>query len=628
MNKLKRYFDKHRLLILLVVILFYGNTLKNGYSLDDSFVTEKNNITANGVRAIPKIVKSFYIQGTEDLQFDYRPMVKISFAIEHELFGVNPNVSHFFNLLLYLIGLYLLYSVLRLLFSTYHKDISLYCVILFAIMPIHTEVVSSLKNRDILLCFIFCMIGVKHFVLFLEADLKKWMSLCVSFVGFYLAFLSKYDVLPYLAITPIVVFAKDRKHLKWAIGFCVLFLVIYVLFRLTKRGMVGKGTTQRAYNYFENPLFFEKGIKYKIIATFNSLGFYLAQSVFPFKMCCYYGADTIPVLKLNYHGFIGIAFTPLLILGLIRSYIKKNYMLLVGIIVFCASISMYLNFVKPAVGIVADRFTFFASLGVAIAVIALLKSVLSIEDKMPNNFKISAIVLIIIFGIITIKRNTDWYDAHTVISADAGKYPDNAYLNYKKGIDLVQSTLHKNGTQSAEQQRANIIEARTYLERSIKIEPNYANSRNYISYVLVYLLNDFNAALPHINRSLAYKETTDLYYYKGICFRETKQYDSSEFYLLKCIAMDSRYYKAYGLLAYGYNLNKEHQKSIELFQNAIKNGVETLEIYNALGKTYFEIQNNDEANTYYQKALKLDPSNQEAAAMVKRTSTTNHISVK
>lgn len=621
MNKLIEFFNKERILILIIVAIFYGNTLKNEYSLDDSLVTEKGNITTNGIKVIPKIIKSFYIEQSNEFKFDYRPIVKISYAIEHELFGINPAVSHFFNLLFYLIGLYLLYNVLIKLLSDYHKNIALYGVILFAIMPIHTEVVGSLKNRDMLLCFIFCMVGLNHLMLFVESNFKKWTSLLLCFLSFYFGFLSKLDVLPYLAIAPFIVFAKNPRHIKWAIGFCVVFLLSYILFRLTKKVFVGSGGVQRVYYYFENPLFFEKSLTYKIIATFNCLGFYINQAIFPFKMCCYYGTDTISVTKLSYHGYLGIIAAPLFIFGLIKSWFKKNYLLLFGIAIFCSSISMYLNFANPAVGIVADRFTFFGSLGIALIIVSILNSYFPLKEKISLKVKTGAFIVIVVFGAMTIKRNIDWNNKRSIIEADFAKYPNNSYLNYKRGMDIVQRTMETNTMLSPDQKRNKFIEARAFLEKSIQVAPDYANSRNYLAYVLVYLLNDFNAALPHINYSIAYKETTDLYYYKAICMRETKQKDSSEYYLLKCITMDNKYYNAYGLLAYDYNLNKQHQKSIDLFKDAIAKGVKTIEIYNALGKTYWEIGNNVEANFYYQKALDIDATNQEAAAMVKRTST-------
>ena len=61
MNKLKAYFNKERLIIFMSVLLFYGNILKNDYSLDDSIVTEKDNITSKGFRAIPKLLKSYVL---------------------------------------------------------------------------------------------------------------------------------------------------------------------------------------------------------------------------------------------------------------------------------------------------------------------------------------------------------------------------------------------------------------------------------------------------------------------------------------------------------------------------------------------------------------------------------------
>jgi hypothetical protein len=507
-------------------------------------------------------------------------------------FHLQLNTNYFINLLLYLIGLYVLYSVLIKLLADYHKNLALYCVILFAIMPIHTEVVGSLKNRDMLLCFIFCMMGLKHLMLFVESDFKKWASLLLCFLSFYFGFLSKLDVLPYLAIAPIIVFIKNPKHFKWAIGFAILFIIAYILFRITKRELTGRGGTHRVYYYFENPLFFEKSIKYKIIATFNCLGFYLNQAIIPFKMCCYYGTDTISVTKLTYHGYFGIIAAPLLVFGLVKSYLKKNYLILMGIVIFCSSISMYLNFAKPSVGIVADRFTFFGSLGIALIIVSILNSYFPLKEKISSKMKTGSVLVIVVFGTMTIKRNIDWNNKRSIIEADFAKYPNNSYLNYKRGMDIVQRTMETNTMLPPDQKRNKFIEARAFLEKSIQVAPDYANSRNYLAYILVYLINDFNAALPHINTAIKLKATTELYFYKAICMRETKQKDSSEFYLLKCIERDDKYYNAYNLLMYDYNLNKQHQKSIDLFKSAIAKGVKTIEIYNALGKTYWEIGNN------------------------------------
>lgn len=619
MNKLKKYFNQYHIIFIVIVFLFYGNTLKNGYSLDDYIVTEKENVTAQGVKSIPKLFKSHYIERSEDVKFEYRPIVKVSYAIEHELFGVNAGVSHFFNLVFYLIGLFTLLSVLKLLFNNYDERLAFYCVLLFAIMPIHTEVVASLKNRDILLCFMFCMIGFKNFIIFFENKQQNWFLLLTSVISFYLGFLSKFDALPYLAIVPVLVYFKNRKQLKWLFVFFICIVLAFILYVLTKKTVILKSDINRFYYYFENPLYFDKSFSHRIIATFNSLGFYINQIIFPFKQSCYYGFDTVSVFKLSAWGYLGIITAPILIFGLIKSFIKNDLMLFSGLFIFCASVSMYLNLVKPAVGIVADRFTFFSSLGIAITIISLINNYTSLVPSLSKNIKISFSLVAFVFLIMSFNRNKDWDNINTLVNADYKKYPNSSFLNYKQGLNIVKAVEDKNSRLSVEQKKAKILEAKLLIERSIAVDSSYVVSQSYLSYILVYLINDFNAALPHINTALRLKETTELNFYKAICLRETKQKDSSEFYLLKCIQQDPKYYNAYNLLMYDYNLNKEYQKSIELFKNAITNGVETVEIYNALGKTYWEMKNNTEANIYYQKALDVDPTNQEAAAMVKRT---------
>lgn len=75
---------------------------------------------------------------------------------------------------------------------------------------------------------------------------------------------------------------------------------------------------------------------------------------------------------------------------------------------------------------------------------------------------------------------------------------------------------------------------------------------------------------------------------------------------------------AYNLLMYDYNANSEFEKTITLFNNAINNGVKTVEIYNGLGKTYWQMKNDEEAKKYYRKALEINSTNVEATEMLKR----------
>ena len=117
-------------LFLVLTFLFYGNSLKNKYSLDDDYITvtnlpvkgqkftPNNNLIKDGFKSIPKIWVSRYAHDAE-AAFDYRPVVTTSFAIEYAIFGQNPFISHLINIILYFIIICILFDVLLILFENH-----------------------------------------------------------------------------------------------------------------------------------------------------------------------------------------------------------------------------------------------------------------------------------------------------------------------------------------------------------------------------------------------------------------------------------------------------------------------------------------------------------------------------
>ena len=77
-------------LLILWVFLFYGNTIKNTFALDDELVTctdrQEHPLVSKGIAGIPKIFTSAYASN-EEQNYEYRPLVLTSFAIEKSVFG-------------------------------------------------------------------------------------------------------------------------------------------------------------------------------------------------------------------------------------------------------------------------------------------------------------------------------------------------------------------------------------------------------------------------------------------------------------------------------------------------------------------------------------------------------------
>ena len=127
-EKTKTSFSKINIyiLIFLFAFAFYGNTVFNDYALDDAIVITQNDYTLKGISGIKDIFSTELFTGFFKVKKDlvvggrYRPLSLATFAIEVEIFGQNPYISHFINVCLFaLIGL-LLYEVLSKLLIKYN----------------------------------------------------------------------------------------------------------------------------------------------------------------------------------------------------------------------------------------------------------------------------------------------------------------------------------------------------------------------------------------------------------------------------------------------------------------------------------------------------------------------------
>jgi hypothetical protein len=140
------------MLFVLISFLFYGNSISNGYSLDDELVTstdrKAHQNVEKGIAGIKSIFTSNYaIDGKQN--YEYRPIVTLSYAIEKSIFGESTNrvhISHFINIALYAVCGILLFQLLQVLFQQQASLFSGLVVCLFLIHPLHSEVVNNLKN--------------------------------------------------------------------------------------------------------------------------------------------------------------------------------------------------------------------------------------------------------------------------------------------------------------------------------------------------------------------------------------------------------------------------------------------------------------------------------------------------
>lgn len=626
MKLAEQLLQKKILLFFLVSLLLYGNTLKNGYGIDDQFVTE-NNYTNKGLKSIKKIFTSYYADDGKN-NYEYRPFVKVSFALEHQLFGVRPWVGHLINIILYALCLLLLYKVLLIIFYKHPSLFSLCIVLVFAFLPVHSEVVASLKNRDVLLCFIFCMCIIINVDAFFRTN--NYLYIVSAAILSLIGFLTKYDLLPFLVITPLVLYKKHQLKIKIApIAVIVLvFLGGFFLSKQIKHLFLNRSLSERIFSYTENPLFFNHALSLKISAAFNSLGFYLKMMVFPSKMVSYYGYDTIPISHLfSAYAIIGIILFALMVFYFFKLF-KTESPVWFAIVFSGLSISMYLNVFKVVPGIVAERFMFFASVGFCIFIVHLLFTYLNKNNssdtfqKTNINFRLSMIALLFMYSGFTIARNFEWKNRITLFEHDIKKRPESVALNLLYSNEILTGLRQPQSYFLNEQNKMSYIsKAAESLRNVLKIDSLNTTALSNLAFIKHSIYGDYNGAIPYYKKALIKDSTKfESQFNLAYCYYTVGNKEEAEQMILKIYPEHADNQQVLDLMNYILVENKKSAQGIIIFDELAKKQPENNNINIILGNFYISLSDTANAKNAYSKALKNDPNNQQLFKIVDKLS--------
>jgi tetratricopeptide (TPR) repeat protein len=572
-------------------------------------VTSNNPVVKKGFKGIPEILRTRYASNPKQ-NYEYRPVVKITFAIEHSLFNGNPHVSHFINVLLYLALCFFLYMLLRKLLRSYHPWIPLLATVLFAVHPIHTEVVASLKNRDEILSLLGSLSALWAFVKFAES--RRWYWIPIGLAFYIIGFFSKSSALVFLALIPFTLyFFTDLKLRHLLIVIAVLAVIIW-LSRYLPRTFLPK--TEREILYFENPLYYEKGWWIKIGTALTVILFYFRMLVFPHPLLFYYGYDMVPVSgPINVWSLLSLVIC--LALGFAAIWlIRKKHILSFCILFFFISISMYANIIKPPPGIVAERFLLVPSLAYSIAfvIICFLIAKLDIRDLSAGLKKIRIPVIIIaviglLFAVRTIVRNPDWKDFESLYSHDveyldrsakansvyAAFLSDNIYLtkDRKKSLNYAKQSLH-------------------YYQKAVSIYEAYPTCWNNMGIIHYRVYRDTATGIDCWRKAASFDATyADPYYNIAIAYENGNHIDSAEFYYKKAIEIKSDFVYAYSNLANLYYKQGKKKKAVKANEKLMEADPSSDIPYVNLGNYALLEKDTTNAILWWEKAVEKQPLN-------------------
>jgi len=617
--------------ILFVVLTFviYGNSINNEYALDDNIVVEGNTLVAQGIKAIPKIFKSRY-SSDKNQEYEYRPIVTTSFAIEKQFFSKLPekqtkaekkrkdkltqaNISHFINVLLYALTCIILFKLLQVIFKEYNLLLPLVVTLIFLVHPLHTEVVSNIKSRDELFMMIGIILSLFWFVKYAETNQYKYVLYAVVAILF--AILSKRNAIMIFGLAPVVLYFRGFHYKK--IGIVLLSMIgIFIVFLLMKKGLL-TGKSTRNLMFFENPLYYQGTFLDKITVGLYCSWFYLEMLIFPINMSFYYGYNQIPMATFsNWQVWAGLLFfIPLGIYGFLK-FLKREILGL-GIIIWFGVMLGVINVFFPIVGIVADRFTYTFSLGFSIVVAWLLFKIFKIDlnketvkIKLSNTFLTVIVLVLAIYSGRAIARNSDWHDYMTLFNNDIEHLTESA-----KAHALISNTLYPKIAQEAQKNPNNpeiqkdVQKIIYHYKESIRIDSNYTTSINNLGSVYVNFLRDYPTAIKYCSKAIEQDPNyLEAHFNLAFSYQNIQNFDSSLYHFLRVIEINPDYNKAYELLNQLLQKHNKIPEGINALLKIVDNSKNPKPIYVSIANLY-SIEAKGDYNSsikYFEKAFDYD----------------------
>jgi protein O-mannosyl-transferase len=614
-----------KVVLFLFSFVLYGNTMKNGYSLDDLYVTYNNPVVKKGIAAIPQILSSRYINLNAEeggtMNFGYRPLTKAMFAVEHQLFGENPGMSHLINILLYALTLTLLFSLLRRLMHAYPIWYPFLITMLWAALPVHTEVVASLKNREEILSFLFGLLAWRSFMKY--AARNSYLALVSGALWFLLSLFTKPSALPLLAAIPFAIgffMGTDFKKLALITASMVLIslaAVLFVKFYLP--------SINRPMLFFENPLAFEKNKLLHISTGMYGLLIYLKLLVFPHPLLFYYGYNTLPVVGFG-NGWVLLSLA--LHLGMfvfaVLKFRERN-LLSFAILFYLIVISMYANIVKPPAGIIAERFLYIASLGFCIAVVFLLFRIFGAFSDNTFTLKTRSRVLLVLFVILipftarTIVRNKDWNSQLSLFSHDIQYLGNSAKANFIYATTLKTELIEKLKSGDRQGSEAKTDKIIGLLEQTVKVYPGYFEAWNSLGEMYTMMKNDNDKAQQYFERTVKEKPSFAAGWYNlGYIHFQKENFAEALNGFRKASELDSTDLKSLSNLATCYNRNDQLDSAVLTNERIIRSKPQVLIPYLNNASFYFARQDSAQAVVWLEKAAVVKPDNSKISGVLAR----------
>ena len=570
----------------------YANSLRVGFVFDDKVMIEENTLLTK-LDYLPTILASDYWAGrraqSEVVPWRsglYRPLVLVTFALNHAWGKLNPVGYHLVNVILHLGVTWLVYLLAIQIGMS--QGGSLVPAAIFAVHPLHTEAVTGIVGRAELL--MACgMLGALWFA----GHGQRVLSLMM----FGMALLSKEQAVVFpvvlvlydLCANPSTSNLEHRTSNATGISSYVVrrygpYVLILLGYLLVRHAVLGRITVVPPH-FIDNPLAHADGYV-RVLSAIKIAGLYLWLCLWPAKLSADYSYNAIPMVHSMFEpGFLLALIAWLVLLGLaLRSFLKGGRRICFAIGLVVLTFLPTSNLVVPIGTIMGERLFYLPSVGVCLLAglayerLAVRNAVLRTTYDAPRTWHLARRIplasylaprtfVTVLVGLVclaltlrTIDRNREWVSSETLMESAMKAYPASTKVHSMLGA--LATT------------RADWIGARDHLQTAIGLYPEYPYTEVEINFNLGKVLlntNEPEKAIEAFERAVALDPTSSLTLYNlGAAYLAARQYSESESALRASIRVNPKLAKAYSALSWLLIVTDRYEEALSQAEKAIQ----------------------------------------------------------
>ncbi len=546
------------LVIAAAAIAVYANTLGNGLVYDDRFQVVENRWITD-LRYVPDILTTGVWQFEGASSNYYRPVMHLVYMATYGAVGLRPWGYHAVNILLHVVVSLLVFLIARRLAegagATPRDAIpaALAGSLLFAVHPIHTEVVAWVAGVPELTYVLFCLVAL---LLHARAGPGRGWSRAGAAVAFFLALLSKETAITFPAIAiaydlvtpgaPPRWGERARRYAPYAAA-----IVAYLALRAAAlpefaplRRHAELGWAGYAVNVF--PLFAD----------------YLVKLVLPLDLNAFHVFRPIGSI-LSARGIASLLATGGVAAASLLAWRRRSRALVASALIVVPLVPvLYI----PALGenTFAERYLYLPSVGLAVLV-ALVLPRLRARSEAAHRVALGALAVVAIaWSVATVDRNAVWRDDASLWTDTVAKSPDSAFVRNEMGTVLAD--------------RGELDAAVEQYRLALRYDPGYALA-----------LSNLGSAYLRLGRPDLAAEQAE-----------------------KAIAARPGLAQAHAVLASAYAAGGRLDRAIEEYRAALESRPDSVEIRVSLGNALEAAGRDDDALETYRLAVESRPDSADA----------------